>query len=204
MAQQQKQRNHQPQHHQQSYTPSDNHSISNATSLNNYQQKYAPPLNHSNNSNSNRRDLKTNSKFTARMNRTLQQAQDTEQTPQHISSSAKQASTVNRKFQQSGGNLIVNDTPLLSRMLPPSLSPAPRSHAEVLTSNHKSGAVESMLTNQRSAEQHYQHNLQHSNQKLSDASSRARANPRGRSPLQNLESSIKAEEAARQDQKYET
>ena len=50
MAQQQKQRNHQPQHHQQSYTPSDNHSISNATSLNNYQQKYAPPLNHSNNS----------------------------------------------------------------------------------------------------------------------------------------------------------
>lgn len=78
-------------------TPSDNRSLSNATSLNNYQQKYAPPL-YSNNSNSNRRDQKTNSKFTARMNRTLQQAYDTDQTPQHISSSAKHTSTINRKF----------------------------------------------------------------------------------------------------------
>ena len=96
------------------------------------------------------------------MNRTLQQAQDTEQTPQHISSSAKQASTVHRKFnmQQSGSHNLIGgmqpnggDTPLLSKMLPPSLSPAPRSHAEVLTSNHKS-AVESMLTAQQRSFEH--------------------------------------------------
>ena len=72
-------------------------------------------------------------------------------------------------------SLNINEWPLV-QMLPPSLSPAPRSHAEVLTSNHKSAV--SMIT----PTQHHQGPEQRQQT--------MHANNHGRSPLQTLEASV--------------
>ena len=138
---------------------------------------------------SSRRDQKTNAKFTARMNRTLQQQEN-----QHgICSSARHSS-----FKRQGGveRAIVTESGVEARMIPPPLSPAPHSCAEVLTSNHKTASPTLMLGGAGGKSAAVNRTVGDSTGGVKDNFSGAQYKPtsrnlqRDRTPLQNVESTL--------------